>query len=783
MKSKRTSRLWFFVVFALILAFAFSAFFGMENYYGDTRQVYVKGVKDIRWGIDIRGGVEAVFTPAETEKNVSGDDMDAAKALIETRLVNNNITDYEVYADGANKQIIVRFPWKEGDNDFDALATVQELETSAMLVFRKGTEETGEIIMQGAEDVAEAYADADPQTGAPIVSLRLTSQGAKKFESATASMVGQQISIWLSTTTVDEKGEKQTENTLLSAPSVNQAITGNQCYISGDFTTEQTVNLSNQINSGKLPFLLTVDDTKVQVISPTLGSDALEVMLIAGIIAFALVCLLMIFRYRLNGTIASIALLGQLAGSFACISGFFSGADSFTLTVPGIAGIILSIGVGVDCNVIAAERIRDEFRKGKTIDGAIDSGYKNSLSAIIDGNVTIIIVSLVLMGAFGTPDSLLAKLFSPIMSLFGSQVTGSIYSFGYTLLIGTIFNLIMGVWASKLMIKSISRIKLFRKPWLYGGNKKAHEFKIDYNKTLKPVVILFAVIFIAGVVMSFIRGVNLDINFRGGSTLSYSYTGEVEDKAVKEIIDKHIEAKYNMSKSTALAGDTKTIDITLSGEGVVNTDVQEKLKDDLAAKFKDNNIAIYSSNTVSPTLAGTFFLKSLVAVLITALLVVIYVGIRFRNIGGVSAGLTALAALVIDLLISFFTCVIFGLQIDSNYIAVVLTILGYSLNDTIVIYDRVREYKRIHSDMEIGDLVNASVNKVMIRNIVTTVTTVTAVLTIVAVSEVFGLTTLRTFAIPMAFGLVSGAISSLFVSGPLWVLWMRHKAKKNKKAR
>ena len=196
-------------------------------------------------------------------------------------------------------------------------------------------------------------------------------------------------------------------------------------------------------------------------------------MIVAGSIAFGIVCLIMILLYRLNGFVASIALLGQLAGTIAAISGFFPNASSFTLTIPGIAGIILSVGVGVDCNVIASERIKDEFKKGKTIDGAIDSGYKNSLSAIIDGNVTIIIVSVVLMGAFGTPDNFLAKIFSPIMSLFGSSITGSIYSFGYTLLMGVVFNLIMGVLASKYMLKSISQLKFLRKPWLYGGKKNA----------------------------------------------------------------------------------------------------------------------------------------------------------------------------------------------------------------------------------------------------------------------------------------------------------------------
>ncbi len=261
---------------------------------------------------------------------------------------------------------------------------------------------------------------------------------------------------------------------MLSAPTVNEAITDGKCTISGsDMTAESVKELAEKINSGKLPFALTVDDSKLQVISPSLGSDALRVMLIAGSIAFGLVCLLMILRYRLNGVVAAIALLGQLAGSIACISGYFGGTDSFTLTIPGIAGIILSVGVGVDCNVIAAERIRDEFAKGKTIDGSIDSGYKNSLSAIIDGNVTIVIVSLVLMGAFGSPDGIMAKIMSPIMSLLGSSITGSIYSFGYTLLVGTIFNLIMGVLASKAMLKSVSRLKIFRNPWFYGGKKNA----------------------------------------------------------------------------------------------------------------------------------------------------------------------------------------------------------------------------------------------------------------------------------------------------------------------
>ena len=458
MKSKTSRKSTFFVILALILALTYLAFFGVENYYGDIRQVYVKGANDIRWGIDISGGVEAVFAPDIEDVEITDADMDSAKAVIETRLVNNNITDYEVYADSRNHQIIVRFPWKAGESEFDAQSAIQELGETAMLTFCANQDNTN-VILKGSEDIKQAYAAVHPEdTTKPIVALELTDVGAAKFATATQTYLNQTISIWM-------------DDTMLSAPTVNTVITNGQAYIDGMASTEEAIDLANKINAGALPFALTVDESKLQIISPSLGSDALNVMLVAGAIAFGIVCLIMIARYRVNGVVAAIALLGQLAGSIACISGFFPGAQSFTLTIPGIAGIILSVGVGVDCNVIAAERIRDEFKRGKTIDNAIALGYKNSLSAIIDGNVTIVIVSIVLMGAFGSPDSFWGTIFSPVMSLFGSSITGSIYSFGYTLLIGVIFNLVMGVLASKAMIKSISQLKFMRNPALYGGKK------------------------------------------------------------------------------------------------------------------------------------------------------------------------------------------------------------------------------------------------------------------------------------------------------------------------
>ena len=456
MKTKRTRKSTFFIVFILIMVLSYTAFFGIENYFGDTRLVYVKGANDIRWGIDISGGVEAVFSPDVEDVEITEEDMEAAKTVISLRLVNKHITDSEIYADNAKHQVIVRFPWSADQSEFNAQKEVEELGASALLTFCRN-EDNSDVILSGSADIQKATAAFD-EKNEPVVQLELTSEGKQKFAAATSEMIGKTISIWM-------------DDEMISAPKVNSAITDGNAIITGMGTADNAVDLANKINAGTLPFALTVDTEKLQIISASLGSNALEVMLKAGAIAFGLVCLLMILRYRLHGFIASISLLGQLAGTIACISGFFPSFDSFTLTVPGIAGIILSIGVGVDCNVIAAERIRDEFKKGKTIDGAIDSGFKNSLSAIIDGNVTIVIVSIVLMGCFGTSDSVISKLFFIISKIFGVSISGSIYAFGYTLLIGVIFNLIMGVLASKLMLKSISKLKVFRNPALYGGKK------------------------------------------------------------------------------------------------------------------------------------------------------------------------------------------------------------------------------------------------------------------------------------------------------------------------
>ncbi|WP_195276375.1 protein translocase subunit SecD [Anaerotruncus rubiinfantis] len=449
---KKVGKPTFFVVLALIVVLAGLSFFGIHASYGDIPSTYIKGAGDIRWGIDIRGGVDVTFSPEEGY-DATDDEMAAAESIIKVRLVSQNITDSEVYTDYNRDRIIVRFPWKEGETDFNPEKAVKELGETALLTFRENMD--GPVVLEG-KDVESATAGMDQETGQYIVQLKLKPEGAQAFSEATGRLVGQTISIWM-------------DETNISAPTVNSQIPNGEAQITGRFTAEEAKALADKINGGALPFKLVTEN--YSSISPTLGMDARDAMVTAGIIAFILVSIYIIALYRLPGVIACIALLGQVAGSIACISGFFPNAPSFTLTLPGIAGIILSIGMGVDANVITSERIKEELRIGKTIDGAVDSGFQRTFSAIFDGNITTIIVAGVLMGAFGPPGSILAKILAPIFSWFGPSATGAVYSFGFTLVVGVIFNLLMGVLASRLMLKSISKFKAFKKPWLYGGAK------------------------------------------------------------------------------------------------------------------------------------------------------------------------------------------------------------------------------------------------------------------------------------------------------------------------
>ena len=466
---KRVGKPVFAIVVVILALFSYAAFFGISNTYGDVETVYIKGADDIRWGIDIRGGVDVTFSPPEGYDATEAE-MSAAESVIKTRMVSQNITDYEVYTDLDNDRIIVRFPWRSDETDFDPEKAIQELGRTAELTFRYDMpmDSTGKLI-DNEEDIVLTGADVESaevglyseQTGGaakPVVSLTLKDSGKEKFAEATQKQIGKQISIWM-------------DDELISAPVVNTAITDGKAVIENIESTEAAVQLANQINGGALPFELVTQNYKT--ISPTLGEGAKEAMVLAGAVAFAIIAVFMILYYRLPGFVAVIALVGQLAGTIAANTGFFPLLPSFTLTLPGIAGIILGLGFGVDANIISAERIREEIRTGKGLDTAIQSGFKNAFSAIFDSNITVVFIAVILMGVFGPPDSLFAVPFNFLFSWMGlgTATTGSIYSFGYTLLVSIILNFLMGVLSSRLMLRSLARFKPFRKAWLYGGDK------------------------------------------------------------------------------------------------------------------------------------------------------------------------------------------------------------------------------------------------------------------------------------------------------------------------
>ncbi|MCR4908637.1 MAG: protein translocase subunit SecD, partial [Lachnospiraceae bacterium] len=356
------------IIFLLILvAFLAIAVLGIGS--------QVKGVKDIRYGIDIRGGVEAVFKPAGDIEPTS-EELDSARVVIETRLDNENITDREVTIDREGGYIIVRFPWKSDETEYDPEDAIEELGEMAELQF---IDPDGTVVVEG-KNVDNASPEAQREsngTTSYVVALNFDAEGAEKFAEATGRLVGQKLGIYM-------------DGVLLSDPVVQTRIDGGQAIITGQADYAEAEDLADKINAGALPFSL--ETSSFNTISPSLGRNALNVMVYAGLVALILVCLFMIFFYKLPGIVACLTLIFQMTLQLLAIS-----VPQFTLTLPGIAAIVLSVGMAVDANIIIAERISEEIAKGETVKSAVTSGYKRAFTSVLDGNITTAIVAVVLM--------------------------------------------------------------------------------------------------------------------------------------------------------------------------------------------------------------------------------------------------------------------------------------------------------------------------------------------------------------------------------------------------
>ena len=775
---KTKGKAWQLVVTVLLIAaFVYTAFFGVAVKYGDVTKTYIKGAQDIRFGVDIKGGVNVTFAPSDGY-DATDDQLDAAQLVIENRLVGLNVTDYELYVDYDSDRLILEFPWQSGETDFDPESAIDEIGTTAYLTFREGSSADGELILDGSmvESASAQYGPVSGSSSEYYVALKFTDEGAKAFGDATTNLYQSNgtISIWLD----DEN---------VSTATVNAAITDGSAIITSSaanpFTQDDVVKMARQINSGSLPFALTVDS--YSTISPSLGENSLSAMVLAGLIAFALIVVLMTALYRLPGFLACIALAGQVAATLAFVSGYFPVFKSFTLTLPGIAGVILAIGMGVDANVITAERIKEELRSGKSLDGALKSGFARGLTPIIDGNVTIVIVAVVLMGAFGPSDGFFAKVLHFVFFAFGPSTAGTIYAFGYTLLTGVLLNFVFGVFATRVMIRGAASIKALRNPWLYGaskGEEPAEKKPVDFVGLRKRFLTISACLMAAILLCAVVFGVRLDTEFTGGAMITLSYEGEFTTSEVQKTASAALGSNdLTLQTGENVATGEQTLKISMPGNETVTTEQVETLLDSLNETYPDNAFAQLSLSNVSAAMGTKFLQKSLVAVVFALVLILLYIGVRFKKIGGLTGGMMAVLALLNDLMVVFGTFVLLRTPLDGNFIAAMLTILGYSINDTVVVYDRIRENRALMGKKaSFEELVNHSVNQSARRTIITTVTTVMALGVMCVVSKLYGLDSIFTFAFPLMMGMLSGVYTSLCISTSAWVLWSERKSgKKN----
>ncbi len=701
---------------ALIVLLAI-AYFGMGN--------SVNGVRQMRYGIDIRGGVEAVFVPDLTDRAASEEELESARNIMESRLDDLNIDDREVTIDKDNGYIIVRFPWTSDEKDFNPEAAISELGNMAELKFEDAD---GNVLLQG-KDIESSSPQKQTQNGISeyVVELEFNKEGTQKFADATSKLIGQNMGIYM-------------DDTLISNPRVESAIDGGQAVITGMKDYTEAKELSDKINSGALPF--SMKTTNFSTISPSLGQNALTVMIYAGLIAFAGVCIFMLVVYKLPGFIACLTLMIQMTLQLLAIS-----VPQYTLTLPGIAGIILSLGMAVDANIIISERISEEISKGETVKNAIKIGYSKAFTSVLDRNITTAIVAVILM-------------------MFGS---GSMLSFGYTLLIGMILNCFVGVQLSKMILKSVVSYNMWDSSEWFRLKKKHNDYRFFEHKRF--CLIISGTLMIVGIIGICVRGVHLDTQFTGGTVLEYSISSEVNAANIEALVEKETDRPVTVQIADKKSDGSKTLVVTLAGNAGLSPDQQSSITSAIGQTLGEDDLQTLSSYAVEPYIGALALRNALIAVISSFVCITLYVWIRFRSMGGLPAEIMALIALLHDVAIVFFTFVLFGIPIGDSFVAVVLTIIGYSINDTIVVYDRIRENNTGKGISTIEQLVDRSVTQVLSRSVNTSLTTAMCVLVILIASVLFNINSIFRFSLPMLLGLISGCYSSICIASALWASW------------
>lgn len=707
------------IVLCVIAVFLYAAIFGLGSDF--------KGAKDMRFGIDIRGGVEAVFEPEGVKGIPSAEDMESARTVIENRLDAQNILDREVTVDKEHGNIIVRFPWKSDEKEFNPESAIAELGETARLTFR---DPQGKVLVEG-QHVADSSVVKNQQTGAYEVSLQFDKTGADDFYKATKELTGQPIGIYM-------------DEDMISNPVVQEAIQGGEAVINGMKTQEDAKALSEKINAGALPFSLKT--TNYNTISPTLGSGALRAMTMAAATAFILVCIFMILYYRLPGFIACLALVFQMSLQVLALS-----VPQYTLTLPGIAGLILSLGMAVDANVIISERIGEEIQKGSSLRTAVRKGYKNAFSSVLDGNVTTAAVAVILM-------------------IFGS---GTMLSFGYTLLSGVLINLVAGVWLSRTMLSSVLLYPKFQNQKLFYIKKVKKP--IDFLGKRKAIFLFTAAVLLTGTVISAVRGVTLDTQFTGGVILKYTCDKTPDISKTSAAVEAVLSRPVSAQAGEDFVSGQKKLVLNLGGNQGITPEEQAKVLKTIQETEPDQKYQSSETYAVEPYIGARALKNSVIAVVLAVLFIVVYIRIRFSALSGLSAGVSGVIALMHDVFIVFLVFGVCKIPLNDAFVSVTLTIIGYSINDTIVLYDRIREHMNTHTKEGLVPLVNRSITETLGRSVNTAFTTVLCVAIVLVFAVIYNIESIKVFALPMLVGMISGCYSSICIASAVWVTWKNRK--------
>ncbi len=705
-----------------------------------------KGDNSIILGLDLSGGVSITYQ-IMTE-NPTQTDINDTIAKMEERAENYS-TEYAVYQVGDDR-ITVEIP-----GVFDANAVLEELGSPGALYFIKETGDNGELnysydatseddmpyvlnysleeliangsVILTGNDVKSAEAGYQPDSygnQAPIVSMNFTDEAATVFADATtkAAASGETIAIYY-------------DDHFISVPMVEEAITTGQCVISGMTDYAEADELATFIRIGAIS--LKLEELESNVVGAQLGSQALTSSITAATIGLFLIMLFMIAVYRLPGVVSAVALSIYTFGTIC-----FIWLAEITLTLPGIAGIILGIGMAVDANVITFARIKEELASGKTVSMSIREGYKKAMSAIVDGNVTTFIAAVVLM-------------------ILGS---GTVKGFAYTLMISIVMSMFTALIVAKYLMQALYAVG-FKDEKFYG---RAKEIKtIDFLKHRKIWFAISAVIIAAGIAgMAYFgattgKSFNYGIEFAGGTSTTADFGREYTIDEIEESIIPYVSEITGDSAIQATTVDEST-EIVLKTR-TLTLEERETLNQMLVQQFGIDESTI-SSQSISSTVSSEMRQDAIIAVIVACAVMLIYIRFRFKDLRFAAS---AIIALVHDVLVVLAAYALIRISVGNTLIACVLTIVGYSVNDTIVIFDRIRENMqgmRQTTPAALYEVANRSLTQTLTRSIYTSITTIIMVVLLF----IMGVPAIKEFALPLMVGLISGSYSSIFIATELW---------------